>query len=198
MTVPSFSVQEPPASEPTAAAERPPLSELLPTGGLRAAVAGAMVAAVIASFAHFGLTGHALLGAVFTPTLVLLAAIDARHRLLPNMIILAATLAVGLILAATAAGSFFGHLAVGAVAGAFFFVCGTLFPGSIGMGDAKLVFLVGLALGSKALGAAVIAFAALLVVALYVVFKRGAAARGETIPFGPFVALGGLVVFFLG
>jgi prepilin signal peptidase PulO-like enzyme (type II secretory pathway) len=197
MSVRALSVEEPPAPEKPAAAERPPLWELLPAGGLRVALAGAMVAAVVASFAKFGFTGHALLGAVLVPTLVLLGAIDARHRLLPNMIILAATLAVGLILAATASGSFLGHLAVGAGAAAFFFICGTVFPGSIGMGDAKLIFLMGLALGARTFGAAVIAFAALLVVALYVVFKRGPAARKETIPFGPFLALGGIVAYFV-
>ena len=65
------------------------------------------------------------------------------------------------------------------------------------MGDAKLVFLLGLALGSKAFGALILAFVGLLVAALYIVAKRGVAARKETIPFGPFLAFGGLVAFFL-
>ena len=197
MSVPSLSLHEPPASESTEARERPPLIDLLPTGELRTALAVAIGAAVIASFARFGLTGHALLGAVFAPTLLLLGAIDARHRLLPNEIIVTAILAVGLILAASASGSFLGHLAVGAAAGAFFLACGLLFRGSFGIGDSKLIFLMGLALGSKAIGAIVIAFAALIVAALYVVFKRGAGARKDTIPFGPFLAFGGLVVYFL-
>ena len=85
MSVPLLSAQEP-ASEP-APVDRRSLQELLPTGTLRLLVGAGMVAAVVASFAHFGLTGHALLGAVFTPVLVLLAAIDARNRLLPNVII---------------------------------------------------------------------------------------------------------------
>jgi prepilin signal peptidase PulO-like enzyme (type II secretory pathway) len=156
-----------------------------------------MLASVAASFAKFGFTGHALLGAVLAPTLILLAVIDAKHRLLPNAIVLPATLAVGIIVAASAPGSFPGHLAVAAAASGFFFACAAFFPGSLGMGDAKLVFLLGLALGGKTLGAILIAFAALLVAALYVIAKRGPAARKETIPFGPFLALGGLVAFFL-
>jgi prepilin signal peptidase PulO-like enzyme (type II secretory pathway) len=196
MSVPTLSAQEPLVE--TGAAARRPLDELLPTGTLRVLVAVAMAAAVIASFSHFGLTGHALLGAVLAPALILLAVIDAKHRLLPNVIVLPTTLAVGVIVAASAPGSFLGHLAVAAAAGGFFFAFSAFFPGALGMGDAKLVFLLGLALGSKALGALILAFLGLLVAALYVIAKRGAAARKETIPFGPFLALGGLLAYFLG
>src|ERR1700751_2781599 len=125
------------------------------------------------SSAAFGLHGPALLGAVFCPALVLLAAIDAKHRLLPNAIILPATLAVGLILAASMPGEFLSHLAAGAALGGFFFIFGTIFAGSIGMGDAKLGFLLGLALGAKTFGAMLIAVFTLLFAALYVLARRG-------------------------
>jgi prepilin signal peptidase PulO-like enzyme (type II secretory pathway) len=198
MSLPTVSVQDPvPASE-APATERRPLPELLPVGTLRVFTATGMLTSVVASFVHFGLTGYALVGAVFAPTLVLLAVIDAKHRLLPNTIVLPAIVAVGVIVAASAPGTFLGHLAVAAAAGGFFFAFAAFFPGALGMGDAKLVFLLGLALGGKTLGAIFIAFAALLVAAVYVIFKRGAAARKETIPFGPFLALGGLAAFFLG
>src|SRR6478672_4300789 len=117
------------------------------------------------------------------------------HDALP--IIGPACLAVGLIVAASAPGSFLTHLAAGAALGGFFFIFGTIFAGSLGMGDAKLGFLLGLALGWQTLGAALIAFAGLLVAALYVLATRGVAARKDAIPFGPFLALGGIVAFFL-
>jgi prepilin signal peptidase PulO-like enzyme (type II secretory pathway) len=196
-------VPEPPAAEPERfgaqpAAERRPLVSLLPTGNVGVVVAVACGALVVASFAAFGLHGRALLGAVFCPTLVLLAAIDIKHRLLPNMIILPACLAVGLIIAASDPGAFLTHLAAGAALGGFFFVFGMIFRGSLGMGDAKLGFLLGLALGSETLAATLIAFAGLLVGALYVLATRGVSARKDAIPFGPFLALGGILVFFLG
>lgn len=202
MSVPVLPVSEP-IAEPEATQaevgkpERAPLSTLLPTGSLGVLVAAASVAIVVAGFADFGLHGRAILGAVFCPTLVLLAAIDVKHRLLPNEIILAASLATGLIIAASAPGSFLSHLAAGAALGGFFFLFGTVFAGSIGMGDAKLGFLLGLALGSKTLGASLIAFAALLVAALYVLGTRGVSARKDSLPFGPFLALGGILAFFL-
>ena len=187
-----------PAGEAPAKEARRPLVELLPTGTPRLLVAAASIVLVVASFSHFGLSGYALIGAVLCPTLVLLAAIDAKHKLLPNEIVLTAVLAVGLIVAASTPGSFLWHLAAAAALGGFFFLFGTIFAGSLGMGDAKLGFLLGLALGSKVFGAAIIAFAGLLVAALYVLATRGVSARKHAIPFGPFLALGGILAYFLG
>jgi leader peptidase (prepilin peptidase) / N-methyltransferase len=202
MDAPTLPMTEPttepePAAE-HAAVESRQLAELLPTDTLRTFVVAGGLALVVASFAKYGLSGKALVGAVLCPTLVLLAAIDARHRLLPNAIILPATLAVGLIIAASAPGAFLSHLAAGAALGGFFFLFGVIFAGSIGMGDAKLGFLLGLALGAQTFGAAIIAFAGLLVAALYILATRGASARKDAIPFGPFLALGGILAFFLG
>jgi leader peptidase (prepilin peptidase)/N-methyltransferase len=203
MSVPTISMTEPAdqpeaVAEQTPAAPKRPLAELLPTGGLRVLVAAGMCAAVLASFADFGLHGRALVGAVFCPALVLLAAIDMKHRLLPNMIVGPASLAVGLIVAASAPGDFLTHLAAAAALGGFFFAFAAFFPGSLGLGDAKLGFLLGIALGSKTLGATLVAFAGLLVAALYVLARRGVSARKDAIPFGPFLALGGILAFFLG
>jgi leader peptidase (prepilin peptidase) / N-methyltransferase len=202
MSVPTIPMSEPdaqpePSAEP-AKAERPPFRSLLPTGRIAVLVAATGIAAVIAGFVHFGLHGYALVGAVLCPTLILLAAIDMKHRLLPNMIVLPASLAAGLIVAVSTPGDFLGHLAAGAALGGFFFAFAAFFPGSLGMGDAKLGFLLGLALGSKTLGAALIAFTFLLIAALYVLARRGVSARKDSLPFGPFLAIGGILGFFLG
>jgi leader peptidase (prepilin peptidase)/N-methyltransferase len=203
MSTPTLPVSEPttqpePVSEPDPTAVEPrPLTELLPTGNLLVFVVATAAALIVASFVSYGLSGKALVGAVFCPTLVLLAAIDAQHRLLPNAIILPASLAVALIVAASSPGSFLTHLAAGAALGGFFFLFGTIFAGSLGMGDAKLGFLIGLALGWQTFGAALLAFAGLLVAALYVLATRGVSARKDAIPFGPFLALGGIVAFLL-
>jgi leader peptidase (prepilin peptidase) / N-methyltransferase len=204
MSVPTIPVPEPtaqaePAAEPAAERPpRPPLSALLPTGAWAVLVATAALALVVVSFADYGLHGRALVGAVFCPALVILASIDMKHRLLPNTIIVPASLAIGLIVAASTPGDFLSHLAAGAALGGFFFLSGTVFAGSIGMGDAKLGFLLGLALGSKTLGAVLVASATLLVAALYVLATRGVSARKDAIPFGPFLALGGILAYFLG
>ena len=161
-------------------------------------VVAASVALIVGSFARYGFSGNALVGAVFCPALILLAAIDLKHRLLPNAIVLPACLAVGLIVAVSTPGDFLAHFLAGLALGGFFFAFAAFFPGSLGMGDAKLGFLLGLALGAKTLGATLIAFAGLLVAALYILATRGASARKDSIPFGPFLALGGILGFFLG
>jgi leader peptidase (prepilin peptidase) / N-methyltransferase len=196
--VPEPIAQPESAPEPSAKAEPRSLAELMPTGTPLLLVGATGFVLLVASFIEFGFHGRAFVGAVLCPALVLLAAIDAKHKLLPNAIILPASLAVGLIVAASTPGSFLSHLLAGLALGGFFFVFGLIFAGSFGMGDAKLSFLLGLALGSKTFGAALIAFAGLLVAALYVLATRGASARKDAIPFGPFLALGGIVAFFLG
>jgi leader peptidase (prepilin peptidase)/N-methyltransferase len=193
-TTPGPPEQEP-SSEPIAAA-RPPLTELLPTGGLRILVLVAGLAVFAASFAD-GFSTRALVGAVLCPVLVLLAAIDAQHGLLPNTIVLPTTLAVAVIILVGAPSKFPLHFLVAAALGGFFFAFAVFFPGSIGMGDAKLGFLLGLALGSRTLAAVIYAVAGLLAAALYILATRGASARKDTIPFGPFLAAGGILAFFL-
>ena len=196
-TIPT--VPEPVAqSEATSELATNPLRELLPTGTPFILSLATAFVLCVACFIEFGLHGRALVGAVLCPALVFLAAIDAKHKLLPNAIILPATLVIGLIVAGSAPGSFLTHLAYAAGLGGFFFLFGVIFAGSLGMGDAKLGFLLGLALGSRTIGAALLAFAGLLVAALYVLAARGTSARKDAIPFGPFLALGGIVAFFLG
>jgi leader peptidase (prepilin peptidase) / N-methyltransferase len=202
MTAPTVPMSEStaqtePAPEAPAKVERKPLRDLLPAGNARVLVLAGGVALIVGSFARYGFSGTALVGAVFCPALLLLAAIDLRHRLLPNAIVLPASVAVGLIVAVSSPGDFVGHFLAGLALGGFFFAFAAIFPGSIGMGDAKLGFLLGLALGSKTLGATLIAFVGLLVAALYVLATRGLSARKDSIPFGPFLALGGILAFFL-
>jgi leader peptidase (prepilin peptidase)/N-methyltransferase len=197
MATPQAPVQEP-EPQPSAAA-RPPLSALLPAGSLRVLVLAASIAAFAGSFADYGLSTTAFIGAVFCPALVLLAAIDVKHMLLPNAIVLPTTLVVAVILVAGAPGKFLPHLAAAAALGGFFFAFAAIFPGSMGFGDAKLGFLIGLAepTGSRTLGAAIYACAGLLVAAIYILATRGSSARKDVIPFGPFLAGGGIIAFFL-
>lgn len=195
MATPQVREEEPDSGSP--AVGRPPLAALLPTDGLRILVLAAGLGVFAGSFAEYGLSTQAFIGAVFCPALVLLAAIDAQHGLLPNTIVLPTTLAVAVILGAGAPSKFLPHLAAAAALGGFFFAFAAIFPGSMGMGDAKLGFLLGIALGSRTFAAAIYACAGLLVAALYILATRGASARKDVIPFGPFLAAGGIIAFFV-
>ncbi len=151
----------------------------------------------MADFAHFGVTTWAFIGLVLCPVLVLLTAIDLEHRLLPNVIVLPASLAVIAVVAVSQPHDLVTHIAAGVALGGFFFASAAFFPGSIGMGDAKLGLLIGFALGSQTFPAVEIALVCVLVVALWIIATQGAAARKKAIAFGPFLALGAILAFFL-
>ena len=59
----------------------------------------------------------------------------------------------------------------------FLLVFAVVFPGGLGMGDAKLGLLLGLALGSRTLSAMMVAFVGLFLAALFIVATQGASAR---------------------
>jgi prepilin signal peptidase PulO-like enzyme (type II secretory pathway) len=196
----AMTAAEPPGSEPESPVEAPrrPLSELLPKEGRAVATGAVALILLVASFGAYGFTGHALLGAVLCPALVVLAVIDYEHHLLPNDIIFPVVLAVGLIVAAADPGHFLVHLAWGAGLAGFFLFFVIVTKGGLGMGDAKLGFLIGLALGWKTASATLVALAGLLIAALVILAKHGMGARRTAIPFGPFLALGGILAYFIG
>lgn len=178
--------------------ERRPLTELLPVGRDRTVAAVVAVALAAGSVADFGISGRTLVGVVLCPVLVLLSAIDIRHRLLPNAIIGPAVLAVALIVAAADTAHFLEHLYAALALFGFLFLFAVVVPSGLGMGDAKLGFLLGIALGYRTLSAMLAAFAGSFVAALWILFKGGLAARKQTIAFGPYLAAGGILAFFLG
>jgi len=102
---------------------------------------------VAACFFHFGLTGEAVVGAYFCAALVVLSAIDAERRILPDLIVLPSFLLVltgNLILQPDRWMEW-----VGASLGAslFLFLALVAYPRGMGMGDVKLALLLGAGLG---------------------------------------------------
>ena len=66
------------------------------------------------------------------------------------------------------------------------------------MGDVKLALLLGVMLGRVAPVALMVAMVSALVPAVVLLARHGQAARKMGIPFGPFLAFGGLVGLFAG
>jgi leader peptidase (prepilin peptidase) / N-methyltransferase len=139
-----------------------------------------------------------LVGAVFAAVLVVLSAIDLERRIIPNRIVLPATAAVLLVHASVS-----GERAVEAVVAALatalvLYLPLFVYPAGMGMGDVKLALLLGAALGKSVVVALVVGLVAPLPVAIVFLALRGPGARKSAIPFGPFLALGGLVALFFG
>jgi leader peptidase (prepilin peptidase)/N-methyltransferase len=164
----------------------------------RIVVACASVVLAAGCFARFGLSAHAFVGAILAVALALLTAIDLDRRLLPDAIVLP-TLAVVLILQIAFYPDHALEWVLAALAAAlFFFVPFLIYPAGMGMGDVKLAALLGAALGKSVAVAIAVGLLAGGAFALLVIAREGVGARKKAIPFGPFLALGGLVVLFLG
>jgi leader peptidase (prepilin peptidase)/N-methyltransferase len=68
----------------------------------------------------------------------------------------------------------------------------------MGLGDVKLAATMGLFLGRNVAPAILVALLAGSLVGLAMIARQGAAARKRAIPFGPFLALGGVVGLLAG
>jgi leader peptidase (prepilin peptidase) / N-methyltransferase len=156
-------------------------------------VAGLLFAAC---FWKFGLSGDAAVGAFFCLVLVAVSATDLEHRIIPNRIVVPAGLVV---LAAQTALHPSPRWAVGAIAASGFLLAAALaYPAGMGMGDVKLAFLMGAALGSSVAPAMFIGMVTALVPGIYLIARHGKAARKMGVPFGPFLAFGSVVALFAG
>ena len=156
-------------------------------------VAGLLFAAC---FWKFGLSGSALVGAFFCLTLVAVSATDLEHRIIPNRIVVPAGL---IVLAANTALHPSPRWAIGAVGASGFLLAAALaYPSGMGMGDVKLAFLMGAALGTSVTVALFVGMLAALVPAVVLLVRHGRAARKMGVPFGPFLALGSVAALFAG
>ena len=156
---------------------------------------GAAFAAVVA--VH-GVSDDLALLLPFAAVLVAVAAIDFDHRIIPNRIMLPSAV-YALAVTPIVRGDDVVELAVaGAAAFGLLLLTALVHPAGMGMGDVKLAGVMGLYLGASVAPALVVAFLAGSVVGIAMIARRGAAARKEGIPFGPFLALGGLVGVLAG
>jgi leader peptidase (prepilin peptidase)/N-methyltransferase len=146
---------------------------------------------------EFGL-GYALLSAlVLISALISLAGTDLEHRLLPNAIVGPAAL-VGFALSVLASPErwWLYLLSAGVVAGGLLLLA-LLYPGGMGMGDVKMGGMFGAFLGPYA---ALAVFLGALCGALTggLLMAAGKMRRRSALPFGVFMAFGGVVALFVG
>jgi leader peptidase (prepilin peptidase) / N-methyltransferase len=160
-------------------------------------VATALVAAGVA--AAQGSVADAVLRGVLMVVLVACALTDLERRIIPNRITgPAALLGLALGLALDPAGEP-KRLLWAAIAGGFLVVASLVNPAGLGMGDAKLLAVMGLYLGPAVLVALLVALISSLAAGLVIAGRRGVrAARKTALPFGPYLAAGGLLAALVG
>ncbi|MGH9380558.1 MAG: prepilin peptidase [Thermoanaerobaculia bacterium] len=153
--------------------------------------------------AYFGIGLQTLFALLLVFLLVSLAAIDVEHLLLPDKLTLPGLL-VGLLSRAVLPESGFLDGLLGAVGGAGFLILVINFwywlrsEEGMGMGDVNMLAMIGAFLGWRGM---LVAFAAAVVLGAAVgvtvlALRRGG--LGTRLPFGLFLALGGLMALFAG
>ena len=160
------------------------------------AVEAATALLVVTSVAVFGLTPEGLLAAGFCAVLVTLSAIDLRHRIVPNRIVVPA--AIVALAAHTAIDPSLAWLGWSLVAAGAVFLVVLAHPEGPGMGDVKLALLLGGVLGATVTVALVVGLFAALVPSAVLVSRRGASARKMCVPLVPFLSLGAVIALFVG
>lgn len=166
---------------------RYPLTEL----GLGIAYAATVVAL-------WGDATDILLGLVFVTTLAVITLTDLERRIIPNRVLLVATV-LGVVIAAIGDPSSLPERAIAAAgAGGLLFAAALAYPRGMGLGDVKLAAVMGLFLGRGVVTAMFVALLAGSVVGIAMIVQGGAEARKRAIPFGPFLALGGLIGLLWG
>ena len=167
-----------------------------PIGWRYPAVELATAVLVAACVADFGVSLHALAAAVFCIALVAISAIDIERRIVPNRIVLPATLVVLAVMLAWKPS--IEWPAAGFGAALFLFLAALAYPAGMGMGDVKLALLLGVAVGRSVPVALMVGMLSALVPSAVLFARHGGAARKMGIPFAPFLAFGGVVALFAG
>lgn len=140
-----------------------------------------------------------VMGIVLVAFLVPIALIDAEKQIIPNKLTypaLGVALALGLALDPAGEPE---RLIAFAIAGGILALPSLIHPSGMGMGDAKLVAVLGLFLGRNVAVAFAVAFTVGTIVGLVIMARKGMyAGRKTRVPFGPFLALGGVVAILAG
>jgi leader peptidase (prepilin peptidase)/N-methyltransferase len=160
-------------------------------------VTAVLFAATVA--VHHDKPAQLVLDLVLVAFLVPLTLVDLAVRLLPNRLTGPAAVVAIVFGTLLDPGGEPERLIAAAVAGGGFLLTAIVNPAGMGMGDVKLVAVLGLFLGGEVAVAIFVALVAGVVAGLTIMARKGArAGRKTAVAFGPFLALGAVVAVFVG
>jgi leader peptidase (prepilin peptidase) / N-methyltransferase len=138
------------------------------------------------------------IGMVFVTMLAVITLTDLERRVIPNKVLLAGSLLCLAIAVPTDPAGTPERLIAAAAGGGIFFLAALAYPAGMGLGDVKLAAAMGLFLGRSVGPAILVALLSGSLVGGWMLVRHGAEARKMAIPFGPFLALGGIVGLLVG
>jgi leader peptidase (prepilin peptidase)/N-methyltransferase len=141
---------------------------------------------------------QAVEGLILIGVLAAVTLTDLERRIIPNKILAVGAVAAVAVAAIGDPGSLPVRLIAGAGAGGALFLAALAYPRGMGLGDVKLAATMGLFLGRDVIPAIFVALLAGSVVGIAIIAREGAAGRKRAIPFGPFLAFGGVAGLLLG
>ena len=169
------------------------ISPLYPLTELTVGVLFAVTVAV-----HWHDAAEIAIDLVFVTMLAAVTLTDLERRIIPNKILIVGAVLCVAIAAPTDPGGMAERAIAAAAAGGLLFLVVLAYPAGMGLGDVKLAAAMGLFLGRAVAPAILVALLAASTVGIVLIARHGARARKMAIPFGPFLALGGVVGMLVG
>ena len=149
------------------------------------------------AFVSYSKAADRLIAAFIAIVLVVVAATDLERRIIPNRVIVPALAVVLVARIATSPGETAKWTLAALGAGLLFLLPNLINSSAMGMGDVKLAAFLGAGLGTAVIGALLVASLSTLPLVAAKLMRGGLAARKSTLPFGPFLAFGGLVILIV-
>lgn len=146
------------------------------------------------SFLKIGLNIKFIEVSILSCILIIISFVDIEYRIIPDKIILflfAMGISFCLLGCISVKGAFYGML----FGGGIILLLALISPGAIGGGDIKMMFAIGLILGTyKVIAALFLSFILAAVISVFLLLFR-IKGRKDYIPFGPFLSLGSFIAF---
>ncbi|MNO17571.1 Type 4 prepilin-like proteins leader peptide-processing enzyme [compost metagenome] len=147
-------------------------------------------------YLQFGLTGRGVTGLLLVSLAVIVTVADLKYMLIPNKVLLFFLPLLLIAVVLFPEGPLWSHLLGGAAGGTMIFML-ALF-GGMGMGDVKLMALLGWVLGVPHVILAFLIACTLGSIIGGGLMLTGRIARKQPVPFGPWLAAGALIAFSYG
>ena len=147
---------------------------------------------------QLGLSVHAVAYALLVTALLIVSFIDLAHLIIPDVVTLPG-IVVGVAIALLPSSIGFANAVAGAcLGGGIFLLISLLNPAGMGGGDVKLIAMIGAFVGWQAVLATIILSAFCGAVSGLTLILLGLKGRRDPVPFGPFLAIGGITAMLWG